>query len=102
MENERVHGNCMSDIGCFLYSFCTSVSSEVFIIFTSLGSTSNDAVASVSNVCNEQDEKDEDDIENTEHLIHIQVTNADGIESHIEGIGLVHSIFLPNASILIV
>lgn len=44
-------------------------------------------------MCNEQDEQDEDDIENTEHLIHIQVTNADGIESQIKGIGLVHSIF---------
>lgn len=52
----------------------------------SLGSTSS-AVAGVSTVSNEQDNMYDDKIENIEHLIEIHVTNADGIERHIEDIG---------------
>lgn len=51
-----------------------------------LGASSSDAVPSVSNACNEQDDEDIDDIANIESSIQIQVTNADGIESHIEDI----------------
>lgn len=48
------------------------------------GSTSSEPVAGVSNECTDYDI--EDKLENNEHLIHIHVTNPNGIDNHLEEI----------------